>query len=147
MDIEELSATNRYQIEKWFNGDESGKTFLHWYSDTSKVEALLGSNRKLWLVKEDDQYVGFVDLEMIDKTGYFAYYIAPKYRGQRLSQKILLTLEEFGREFGLQGLVGYVEPENIASMKALERANYRKSKKSDPDGMLRFQKNIHPRLM
>jgi len=50
--------------------------------------------------------------------------VLPKFRGQRIQQKLLAYAEEIEKKHGMKYLMGTVHPENVYSLRNLEREGY-----------------------
>jgi RimJ/RimL family protein N-acetyltransferase len=123
------------QIRAWFVDDAEGNRRLSSYADPNDWFKLLGPSRHVWLVMFEDQPLGLVDIEVDDSTGYFAYYVAPEFRGKGNGAEVLRLTIAQAREFGLTALEGGVEPDNVASVAALKRVGF-DLLPEDSEGML-----------
>lgn len=138
------SATDATQIRTWFAGDTDGNHHLSSYADPEQWFKLLGPSRRGWFVVAEDRPIAFIDLEVNDRTGYFAYYVAPEFRGQGYGTETLRLLIEQAREFDLTTLEGGVEPDNAASIAALKKTGF-ELLPLDDEGMLPVTRVIEPR--
>jgi RimJ/RimL family protein N-acetyltransferase len=110
------------------------------YADTELIFKLLSPTRKFWLALDNGVVVGFIDLDIKLPKGYFTFYIAPMFRGRGLSQSLFDSLERQARQFSIHNLLGYVETDNPASIRSLQKAGYIQSGEPDKDGLLEFSK-------
>lgn len=142
MNIKEITKADIPLIKEWFLDDESGRQFVADYENVEKIIALTNNYRKFWLISDDKAPMGFIDLEIVDSKGYFAYYIAPSFRGKGYSTQFLNLLEEKAKQLSVNTLLGYAETNNIASIKAIQKAGYIQSQNPDQDGLLEFSKTL-----
>lgn len=68
--------------------------------------------------------IGFIDMEIVDKVGYFSYYVAPASRNAGYGTQALRALIDFASTLGIGELIGGVEPDNAASIAALRKAGF-----------------------
>lgn len=131
-------------IRTWFAGDTEGALHLGSYAEPDQWFKLLSHSRHGWFVINEDRRMGFVDLEVNNQAGYFAYYIAPEYRGKGYGTQTLRLLVERAHQLGLTVLEGGVEPDNAASIAALKRTGF-ELLALDDEGMLPIRLVIKPR--
>jgi RimJ/RimL family protein N-acetyltransferase len=143
--LEEIHfATAGAQIRAWFAGDAEGNHHLSSYAEPEQWFKLFGPKRHGWFVVADERPIGFIDLEVNEGTGYFAYYVAPEFRGQGYGTATLRLTIEHARELGLTTLEGGVEPDNAASITALKKTGF-ELQPLDDEGMLPVTRTIEPR--
>lgn len=85
--------------------------------------------------------IGFADVELDPavRTAYFTYYVAPRWRGQGYSRALLGAISGYLREHtDAEMLQGSVEPQNVASRRALTAAGF-KPTIVDPDGLTAYE--------
>ena len=111
-------------IRRWFDDDAEGNRRLAFYAQPALWFSLLGPTRHGWLVIDQDQPVGFLDIEVDGGCGYIAYYVAPAFRGVGYGNQALRLMLETARELGIAKLEGGVDPDNAASLAALKRAGF-----------------------
>ena len=139
LSFQKLVIKNKEVISNWFSSDELGIKFLSSYVTDEFAQLIDFQKRYLWLVLRDDVGVGFFDLEIeSDKKGYFAFYIAPEYRGKGLGLEILKAALNLPEVTSVEVLEGGVDKDNLSSIKTLEQANF-KYAYTDEDGMLMYQ--------
>jgi RimJ/RimL family protein N-acetyltransferase len=112
------------QIRDWFHGDAEGMLRMSFYAEPEKWFAFFGPTQRGWFITVDHQPVGFLDLEVRDRLGHFAYYISPDQRGKGYGTQILTLAVDLARQLGLTELEGGVEPDNAASIAALRKAGF-----------------------
>jgi RimJ/RimL family protein N-acetyltransferase len=112
------------QIRIWFLDDAEGNRRLSSYANPDDWFKLLGPSRHVSLVVSEDQSLGFVDMELEGSTGYFAYYVAPNFRGRGYGVEVLRLTIAQARALGLTVLKGGVEPDNAASVATLKRVGF-----------------------
>ena len=137
-----LDQTDLSTIEEWYLGDLEGQKFLGGYDNKKILKLANGRDRLIWLVRQDDIAIGFVDLEIRRKVGFPAYFVAKRQRGKGLGTQILLELENLAKRHGAQELQGSFEPETIGSRRAHEKAGHTISATIDEEGMLKASKKI-----
>ena len=139
LSFQKFVIKNKEVISNWFSSDELGIKFLSSYVTDEFAQLIDFQKRYLWLVLRDDVGVGFFDLEIeSDKKGYFAFYIAPAYRGKGLGLEILKAALNLPEVTSVEVLEGGVDKDNLSSIKTLEQANF-KYAYTDEDGMLMYQ--------
>jgi RimJ/RimL family protein N-acetyltransferase len=113
-------------IGSWFAGDVEGVRHMASYAMPEEWRRLFSPLRRGWFFTgaATGRAVGFIDLEINEKTGYFSYYIAPEFRGTGHGTEALRALTGLARQLGLGELKGGVEPDNAASIAALKRAGF-----------------------
>jgi RimJ/RimL family protein N-acetyltransferase len=143
MILKNITKDDSSTIEQWLKDDLAGHQFIAEYKSTDQMFKLLGTNRKFWLVYNNEVAIGFIDLEINDEKGYFSFYVAPRFRTKGFSTELLNLLQREAGGYSVKSLFGYVELENIASIKSLRKAGYLQSKTLDKDGLLEFSKELH----
>lgn len=112
-------------IKGWLRDDALGRRHVSWYAEPRTWIRLLGPRRCGWIALDNDQEpVGFLDLECEQETGHFTFYVQPDRRGKRYSGKLLALLAAEAMRRGISELVGWVERDNIGSQKALTAAGF-----------------------
>ncbi len=125
IECEAVSSKNIQIITNWFANDAVGVRWLAFYKDAKKWQSLLNeASRWGWIIYKNTSPIGFIDLEKVRETGYFAYYVAQAFRGQSLSSIVLRQLEQFAQERDIKIVRGEFEDENSASDAALSKNNY-----------------------
>lgn len=109
-------------VGSWFEGDEEGQRRLDtdFYGAGLKWWTLVERcpDRYGWVGLLDDQAVGFVDVEVNGEQGGLAIYVRREFRGRRVGRELLRLAAAEGRRLGVAVLVGGVENDNIASVRA-----------------------------
>jgi len=138
-DLERAGALVRADVEGMRRLAYYGEETAAWVADHGTQRIVL----MLWM---DESLVGFVDVE----TGadavqaVMAYYIAAEYRGRGLAGQVLdLTRAWLAENTRVVVLLGYVEPDNRASVAALERAGF--CREGTYRGMLTYRWTIYRR--
>ena len=94
-----------------------------------------------FVAKADQTPIGFADVEFdpLVRTAFFTYYIAPGWRGQGYSRPLLDAISSYLREqTDAKKLQGSVEPQNLASRRALTAAGF-KPTTVDSDGLTTYE--------
>ena len=99
------------------------ESHIRWYEDKMKDE-----NTSIFIVLKDNVEVGQIRVDISDNKGFIHYSIDKNYRGQGIGTEILQLIK---LEITKVNLIGYVKKENIASMKAFEKAGYEKIEYGD----------------
>ena len=113
-------------LEEWFSNDSTGKQHLDSYSNPAKWFQLLEKpSRYGYIVMDDEKEIGFIDLELLDaETGAFSIYIAPRFRGLGMCKEVLSELVEIAKSLRLKRITAGVTPQNIHSMKCLQKYGF-----------------------
>lgn len=121
-------------LYKWANDSQVRKnafspnnidleSHIKWYKNKMNDE-----NTHIFIVLKDNDEVGQIRVNISDNNGFIDYSIDENYRGQGIGTEILQLIK---LEITKVNLIGYVKKENIASMKAFEKAGYEKIKHDD----------------
>lgn len=137
-----VTADNGALVTAWLDGDVQGMTHLSSYRDVPAWLGRLSENRHGWIAHVNDSAIGFLDVDIDGATGSFSYYVAPEHRRRGMGTALLLSLPALCDAIGVRRLVGYVEPENDASLAALRRAGFSVCTETDEDGMLAAVKDL-----
>ncbi|HIM30009.1 MAG TPA: N-acetyltransferase [Planctomycetes bacterium] len=87
--------------------------------------------------------IGFCDLEDLDAVDV-GYRFLPGYWGQGLATEACLASVTFGFEvLGLNRIVGFVLPENVASIRVLEKVGMSSEGEVTYDGLRILRYSIH----
>jgi RimJ/RimL family protein N-acetyltransferase len=123
-------------------GDEAGTKRMAFYTDAAEWAEATGMRRgALKAVNGNGKIVGFIDVELIGASdASFAYYIIPEARGKKLANEMLEMFKAWGVQHDVAMLTAYVEPDNTASRKVLDRANFLAD--GTLDGMLVYRTRI-----
>jgi ribosomal-protein-alanine N-acetyltransferase len=87
-----------------------------------------GFGRGACILKSTGEQIGFAGLKYLDELGEIdvAYRLLPAYWGQGLATEAALASVRYGFvDLGLKRIIGLVMPENIASVRVLEKAGLR----------------------
>ena len=116
---------NDSQVRKnaFYPNDIDLESHIKWYEDKMKDE-----NTSIFIVLKDNVEVGQIRVGISDNKGFIDYSIDENYRGQGIGTEILQLIK---LEITKVNLIGYVKKENIASMKAFEKAGYEKIEYGD----------------
>lgn len=117
------------------------------YTERMAVEEILSSNdpikhRGKWVIEVTGVKVGLINISQYGDTGRYqgGYWILPEHQGKGLGAEALRLLKTYLVETrGAIRLQALVEPNNLASMRILEKNGYVR------EGLLRrfFPHNIH----
>lgn len=99
------------------------ESHIKWYENKMNDE-----NTRIFIVLKDNVEVGQIRVDISDNKGFIDYSIDKNYRGQGIGTEILQLIK---LEITKVNLIGYVKKENIASMKAFEKAGYEKIEYGD----------------
>ena len=96
-----------YEHKKWFNSN------------------LKSPNVRMLILENENRPAGLVRLERKDDEVVLNYLIAPEERGKGLASRMLLmTMSEVNNYWQNIKVLAYTLPENIASIKSLEKAGF-----------------------
>jgi RimJ/RimL family protein N-acetyltransferase len=87
-----------------------------------------GFGRGACILKSTGEQIGFAGLKYLDELGEVdvAYRLMPAHWGQGLATEAALASVRFGlTDLGLKRIIGLVMPENLASVRVLEKAGLR----------------------
>ncbi len=142
MKLRDLNEDDSHIFKRWFQNDSIGRRFLAEYENIESLLKLINSSRKFWLAYNNENYIGFLDLEVDKENGYFSFYVAPNFRNKGLSTELLSLLEKKAHEYSIKKLFGHVEMENTNSIRSLQKAGYLHAQKLDKDNLLKFSKKL-----
>lgn len=83
-----------------------------------------GFGRGACILKSTGEHIGFAGLKYLEELGEVdvAYRLLPAYWGQKLATEAALASVRYGfSDLGLKRIIGLVMPENIASVRVLEK--------------------------
>src|SRR5438270_8344805 len=89
-----------------------------------------GFGRGACILKSTGEQIGFAGLKYLEELGEVdvAYRLMPVYWGQGLASEAAIASVRFGSDnLGLKQIIGLVMPENIASVRVLEKTGLRYS--------------------
>jgi len=117
------------------HGDES-EYFYNLRNDPDSVKGSGGGveffdHQSWWHNTSDLLIVAMVDKDRVGTlrvatNGVVSIVVAPEHRGKGLSTKMLKALVPFAKQFGHKKLQAYVKVDNARSVKAFERAKWKK---------------------
>src|SRR5438105_9858766 len=87
-----------------------------------------GFGRGACILKSTGEQIGLAGLKYVDELGEVdvAYRLMPRYWGQGLATELALASVRYGfAALGLKRIIGLVMPENLASMRVLEKTGLR----------------------
>ena len=87
-----------------------------------------GFGRGACILKSTGEQIGFAGLKYLEELGEVdvAYRLLPAYWGQGLATEAALASVRYGfADLGLKRIIGLVMPENIASVRVLEKTGLR----------------------
>lgn len=101
----------------------------------NEFRGVIVNSRHAWIFYQVDEPVGFLGVETYaDRTASFVLVVNPQARGKGIGVQILNFLDEIGQLRATDVFEAAVEPENIASMKSLQRAGFEISPTHDEEG-------------
>lgn len=93
---------------------------------------LMDPNVLMWIFEVNNSPAGLVRLEKDNNEVVLSYQIASQYRGKGLGTKMLkMAMNEVENHWQNIKVLAYTLPENIASIKSLEKAGFRLESSSD----------------
>ena len=138
-DAEALFALNSNPLVMQYTGEtlwasvESTRSAIRDYPDFDSV----GFGRWACVLKSTQEVIGFcglkylADLDAVD----VGYRLLPEFWGRGIATEACKACVEFGfRTIGLVKIIGLVLPENLASIRVLEKSNLRFEKQFTYDG-------------
>ena len=87
-----------------------------------------GFGRGACILKSTGENIGFAGLKYLEELGEVdvAYRLMPAYWGQGLATEVALASVRYGfADLGLKQIIGLAMPENIASVRVLEKTGLR----------------------
>lgn len=116
---------NMPEIYQWFNNDRPVTVSEHLaYFD----ESINAHDVALFIIQHNGNPIGHVCLkERTPESAAISIYIAPEFSGQRFGTAAIKQACAAAAQSGLSMIVAEVRPENNASIKAFERAGFKKS--------------------
>ena len=95
---------------------------------------LADPGNRLWIAEQDGTVVGQVRVDLKDGIGTVSIAVAPSQRGRGLGSAVLQAMViEMQREAGIQRLRAQAHADNIASIRAFERAGFHLEGRHEPD--------------
>ncbi len=93
------------------------------------------------VLKKDDWIIGYLSMKSQENRGHlFHLFIDPSHRQQGLGQKMIQSMENFGRENGLSIFTLNVVPKNIQAIQLYKKMGYKEEGVSGT-GSLKMVKN------
>lgn len=137
IELNPIALEDKNLIESWFDSDLIGEEELHSYKDFSDwFKLLIPLKRWGWIVEEDKNKIGFLDLEKgLNNIGHFSFYIVQAERDKGKGKKLLISLVQKAEELNLSSLEAGVNEKNVSSQKSLESVGFIQ-KGIDEDGYL-----------
>jgi len=122
-----LTAADAAEVASWFEDDPEGqRRFGGFYGVHPKWWALVQDAGRLgWTVREGDEPVGFVDMEINSREGSIAFYVVRHRRHAGLGRTLLRQFGSEARKLGVTALYGGIAPDNEASIRAALAAGAR----------------------
>ena len=114
--------TNDYDVRKRSFNKKSISLDDHktWFKRKLSDENVL-----IWILEDKNIPAGMVRLEKEDNEFFLNYLIAPEFRGKKLASKMLgMAMKKLNDHWKNVKVLAYTLPENIASIKSLERAGF-----------------------
>ncbi len=138
---EVLATRHLNAIAACFAGDGEGMRRMAFYSDPGSLLRLVDDrSRFAWVVHCDGRFIGLIDLEILRAAeGAIALYICPTSRGKGYCRALLDGLLMTDPVSHLSTLVGYVEPDNEASIRCLRGSGFVPTGE-DEDGLIEMTK-------
>ena len=100
------------------------------------------SNVLIWIFEDHNSPAGMVRLEKKDKTILLNYLISSESRGKKLASKMLkLAMNEVAEYWQNIKVFAYTVPENISSIKSLEKAGFTLESSSNIKNCYIYNKN------
>ena len=113
---------NDPDVRKWSFGKDLIKSDVHntWFEKKYNDPKVL-----MWIFEVNNEPSGMVRLEKEDSKVFLNYLIAPQSRGKRLASKMLkIAINQVRNYWNNFELFAYTLPENIASIKSLEKTGF-----------------------
>ena len=84
-------------------------------------------NSRIWILKRDGVSCGIVRVDRVDGIATLSYSMAASHRGKGMSIPMLkLALEEMAKIWPSGKVEAWTRPENIASIRALEKVRFQR---------------------
>jgi ribosomal-protein-alanine N-acetyltransferase len=123
----------RYTGEPLLTSLDAAREALANYPDFDTV----GYGRWACVLKETGQVIGFCGLKWLDDVGEVdvGYRLMPEFWGRGLASEACAASVAFGFDvIGLESIVGFVLPDNAASIRVLEKCGLRRDGELIEDG-------------
>ena len=99
---------------------------------------------RLWIAEQDGTAVGQVRVDVGDGIGTVSVAVAPSERGRGLGSAVLQAMViEMEPEPGVRRLRALAHAENAASIRAFERAGFRRAGRHEPDFIV-LERSVGP---
>ena len=110
-------VVRRWSFKKHFLSMDEHK---NWFNQRINNE-----NVFMWIFEYNNSPAGIVRIEKNNEEFILNYQISPKSRGKGLATQMLkMTIDEFRNLIPNSNILGYTFPDNIASIKSMERAGF-----------------------
>lgn len=139
-----VTAEDIRLIYKWANDSETRKNAFNiehikfgdhreWF-----YKKLIDPNCYFYIFMQGNRPLGQIRVDVDNTEGYIDYSIAPEYRAQGYGGMMLAKLEQVIKadQLPIKTLVAEVKPDNVASQKKFEEADYEKTE------LIRYKKNV-----
>lgn len=133
--LRKVSLDDAQAIFDTYAQDSDVTKYLSWLPHTSVQDTLDFMHRCLDLWKNGETYtyviiekdlhqlIGSFDFRPIDRWASFGYVLAKSFRGKWYMTEVLSTMiQVWFSEFGFDRVVGYVDMDNTASAKVMEKS-------------------------
>jgi len=102
----------------------SYESHLKWFN-----ERVAHEDFDFYVVYDDDNPVGIFRIAWENEAGIISYSVDEKFQNKGYGTKMLIIAKNLKCQEWQMCLIGYVKSDNVASIKAFERAGYEKQKK------------------
>jgi RimJ/RimL family protein N-acetyltransferase len=143
--LAELTEDRAAMVAAWFETDAEARARFDLYDEHPRwwhlVEA--DGSRYGFIGWSGNEPVGFVDIEVGDSEASFVVMVRSDRRNTGLGRRLIgLAMDEAAR-LGAQRLVGYVEPDNSASLRCCVAAGLELGD-ADADALIPASTDVHP---
>ena len=143
------------EVEPWFDDPETvrylgGRDWvrralaLMQQTPGQEFQGHMVLRRNVWIASEERLPVALIDVESYDDgSAAFAFVVAPKMRGRGVGTRLLNNVLGLPELTTVRTLIGYVEPDNPASRRCLEKAGFSIAVEPDAEGLLPISRPLY----
>ena len=133
-----IAADDLDELRLWFEDAELSRRLSYPTADWFSYVTGAG-NARCWIAEAEGEPVAQLQVDHVPgEPAYLDIAIRPALRGKGMGQLILSRfLDGPGRIYSV--LIGYVEPDNFASLRCCQKCGFSLAKELDADGLIKVE--------